>query len=143
MYRWRTILYRITTSLGLTGRVVRPKDHQQTLQEVVQVQLPREADTQRNLVDQRGLTLDKVETSDITDAMNETQTERQEAPERRTLDQELADAARNFKTSPRMLKFHLKVAEHRAALVGLAHECQNQGVHFELKQEGLVVLFEF
>ena len=128
MYRWRTILYRIATALGLTGWVVRPKTHQQTLQEVVQVQLSRQTP------------LDKVETSDITEAMNKTETE--ESPETEVARQ-LNDAASNFKTSPRRLGFHLKVAEHRNVFVGLVHECQSQGVHFELKQEGLVVLFEF
>ena len=129
MYRWRTILYRIATALGLTGWVVRPQTHQQTLQEVVQVQLPRQA-------------LDKVETSDITDTMKRTGTD-DNADEARELVNEMEQAARNFKTSPRALQFNLKSAEHRNAMVGLANECQNQGVHFTLRQDGLIVWFEF
>jgi len=111
--------------------------HQQTLQEVVRVQVSQQA-------------LDKVETSDITEPMKKnfdaislsegapTATERA-----RELADEMNEAAKNFKTSPRVLTFNLKGSDHRAALVGLISECQNQGVHFELRQDGLVTFLEF
>lgn len=130
MYRWRNILYRIASAAGISRRMVPSETHQQTLQEVVQVQLPRQGQEGPEIVVHNSAgSLDKVETSGITEPMKTT--------ERSDTD------SRQFKTSPKMLQFNLKDAELRAALVGMIGECQNQGVHFEMRQDGLDVVIEF
>lgn len=128
MYRWRNILYRIASAAGISRRMVPPETHQQTLQEVVRLPMSRREEPEIVVHNSAG-SLDKVETSGITEPMKTT--------ERSDTD------SRQFKTSPKMLQFNLKDAELRAALVGMIGECQNQGVHFEMRQDGLDVVIEF